>query len=160
IVTQKPVLQQLGTVAVRHGKVAGINAAGGYALFTGVIGSAVTQLYDIQIGATGLTETAAKRAGIETITGAISSKTRADYYPGAKPVRVKLVVEKESQRIIGAQIIGGEEVTQRINAVSIAIQKQMTVRELAKADTAYAPPLNETWEPLVLAAEMVLMKLR
>jgi len=160
IVTQRPTVQQLGTVAVRQGKVAGINAAGGYATFPGVIGSAVTELYDMQIGATGLTETAAKRAGIEVITGTISSKTKADYYPGALPIRVKLVVEKESQRIIGAQIIGGEEVTQRINAVSFAIQKQMTVRELAKADTAYAPPLNETWEPLVLAAEMVLMKLR
>jgi len=160
IVTQRPTVQQLGTVAVRQGKVAGINAAGGYATFPGVVGSAVTELYNMQIGATGLTETAAKRAGIEVITGTISSKTKADYYPGALPIRVKLVVEKESQRIIGAQIIGGEEVTQRINAVSFAIQKQMTVRELAKADTAYAPPLNETWEPLVLAAEMVLMKLR
>jgi len=160
IVTQRPTVQQLGTVAVRQGKVAGINAAGGYATFPGVVGSAVTELYNMQIGATGLTETAAKRAGIEVITGAISSKTKADYYPGALPIRAKLVVEKESQRIIGAQIIGGEEVTQRINAVSFAIQKQMTVRELAKADTAYAPPLNETWEPLVLAAEMVLMKLR
>ncbi|MEM0057400.1 MAG: FAD-dependent oxidoreductase [Candidatus Bathyarchaeia archaeon] len=160
IVTQRPVVQQLGTVAVRQGKVAGINAAGGYTTFPGVVGSAVTQLYDMQIGATGLTETAAKRAGIEVITGTVTSKTRADYYPGASPIKVKLVVEKETQRIVGAQIIGGEEVTQRINAVSIAIQKQMTVRELAKADTAYAPPLNETWEPLVLAAELVLMKLR
>jgi NADH oxidase (H2O2-forming) len=160
IVTQKPALQQLGTVAVRQGKVAGINAAGGYALFTGVLSSAVTQLYDTQVGVTGLTEAAAQRARIETVTGTISSKTKADYYPGALPIKVKLVVEKESQRIIGAQIIGGEEVTQRVNAVSLAIQKQMTVRELAKADTAYAPPLCETWEPLVLAAEMVLMKLR
>lgn len=160
IITQRPTVQQLGTVAVRQGKVAGINAAGGYATFPGVVGSAVTELYDMQIGATGLTEAAAKRAGMEVITGTITSKTKADYYPGALPIRVKLVVEKESQRIIGAQVIGGEEVTQRINAVSFAIQKQMTVRELAKADTAYAPPLNETWEPLVLAAEMVLMKLR
>lgn len=160
IITQKPALQQLGTVAVRHGKVAGINAAGGYALFTGVLGSAVTRLFDMDVGATGLTETAAQRARIETVTGTIASKTKADYYPGALPIKVKLVVEKESERIIGAQIIGGEEVTQRINAISFAIQKQMTVRELAKADTAYAPPLCETWEPLVLAAEMVLMKLR
>jgi NADH oxidase (H2O2-forming) len=160
IVTQKPTVAQFGTVAVRQGKVAGINAAGGYALFTGVLGSAVSRLFDTDVGVTGLTETAAKKAGIETVTGTIASKTKADYYPGALPIKVKLVVEKESQRIIGAQIIGGEEVTQRINAISFAIQKQMTVRELAKADTAYAPPLCETWEPLVLAAEMVLMKLR
>jgi len=160
IVTQKPALMQFGTVAVRQGKVAGINSAGGYALFTGVLGSSVSRLYETDIGSTGLTEGAAQRARIETVTGTITSKTKADYYPGALPIKVKLVVEKESEKIIGAQIIGGEEVTQRINAISFAIQKQMTARELAKADTAYAPPVCETWEPLVLAAEMVLMKLR
>jgi NADH oxidase (H2O2-forming) len=160
VITHRPACAQLGTVAVRQGKVAGINAAGDYAQFTGVLASAVTRLFDIEAGVTGLTETAAARARIEVVTGTISSKTKADYYPTAKPIKVKLIVEKESQRIVGAQVIGGEEVTQRINALSFAIQKQMTVRELAKADTAYAPPLNETWEPMVLAAEMVLMKLR
>ncbi|MCW4055285.1 MAG: NADH oxidase, partial [Candidatus Bathyarchaeota archaeon] len=113
-----------------------------------------------QIGVTGLTEFFARREGIETLTGTITSKTRADYYPGAKPIKVKLIAEKESQQIIGAQIISGEEATQRINALSFAIQKRMTLRELAKVDTAYAPPLCETWEPMVLAAEMALMKLR
>jgi NADH oxidase (H2O2-forming) len=160
IITHKPTCPQLGTVAVRQGKVAGTNAGGGYSLFTGVLASAVTRLFDIEAGVTGLTEAAAQRARIEVVTGTISSKTKADYYPNALPIKVKLVVEKESQRIVGAQIVGGEEVTQRINALSFAIQKGMTVRELAKADTAYAPPLCETWEPMVLAAEMVLMKLR
>jgi len=160
IITQKPSLPQLGTVAVREGKIAGINAAGGYALFTGTMVSAVTRLFDTDCGVTGLTETAAQRFKFETVSGTISSKTKADYYPGALPIKIKLVVEKESQRIVGAQIIGGEEVTQRINAISLAIQKQMSARDLAKADTAYAPPVCETWEPIVLAAEMVLMKLR
>jgi NADPH-dependent 2,4-dienoyl-CoA reductase/sulfur reductase-like enzyme len=160
IATQRPCLPQLGTVAVRQGKVAGTNAAGGYSLFTGALGSAVSRLFDTDCGWTGLTEAAAQRARIETVAGTITSKTKADYYPGALPIKVKLVVEKESQRIIGAQIIGGEEVTQRINAISLAIQRQMTARDLVKADTAYAPPLCETWEPIVLAAEMVLMKLR
>jgi len=159
-ITHKPVCAQLGTIAVRQGKVAGANAAGDYAQFTGILASAVTRLFDTEAGVTGLTEAAAARNRIEVVTGAISSKTKADYYPKALPIKVKLVVEKESQRIIGAQIIGGEEVTQRINAISFGIQKGMTVRELAKADTAYAPPLCETWEPMVLAAEMVLMKLR
>ncbi len=160
IITHKPMCAQLGTIAVRQGKVAGTNAGGGYALFSGVLASAVTRLFDIEAGVTGLTEKAAQRARFEVVTGAISSKTKADYYPNALPIKVKLVVEKESQRLIGAQIIGGEEVTQRINALSFAIQQGMTVRELAKADTAYAPPLCETWEPMVLAAELVLMKLR
>lgn len=158
-ITQKPSLPQLGTVAVREGKTAGINAAGGYALFTGTMVSAVTRLFDTDCGATGLTETAAQRFRLETVSGTISSKTKADYYPGALPIKIKLTVERESQRIVGAQIIGGEEVTQRINAISLAIQKQMSARDLAKADTAYAPPVCETWEPIVLAAEVVLMKL-
>jgi len=160
IITHKPSCAQLGTIAVRQGKVAGTNAAGDYALFAGVLASAVTRLFEVEAGVTGLTEAAARRARIDVVTGAIGSKTKADYYPEALPIKVKLVVEKESQRIIGAQVVGSEEVTQRVNALSFAIQKQMTVRELAKADTAYAPPLNETWEPMVLAAEMVLMKLR
>jgi NADH oxidase (H2O2-forming) len=160
LITHKAVCAQLGTIAVRHGKVAGANAAGAYSQFPGVLASAVTRLFETEAGVTGLTEAAAKRAGIEVVTGAISSKTKADYYPGALPIKVKLVVEKGAQRIIGAQVVGGEEVTQRINALSFAIQKGMTVRELAKADTAYAPPLNETWDPMVLAAEMVLMRLR
>ena len=160
LITRRPTLCQLGTTAVRQAKVAGTNAAGGYAVFPGVLGSAVTKLFDTEIGVTGLTEFFAKKAGLETVTGTITSKTRPEYYPGGKGIRIKLVVEKESERIVGAEIIGGEEVTQRVNALSIAIQKHMTVRELAKADTAYAPPLNETWEPMVLAAQVALRRLR
>jgi len=160
LVTKKPVLSQLGTVAVRQGKVAGTNAAGGYSLFTGTLGSTVTKLYETQIGATGLTESVARAEKIETVTGTIASKTRSKYFPGALPIKVKIVVEKESQRVIGAQMIGGEEITQRINFISLAIQKQMTVKELTKIDTAYSPPLCEVWEPVVLAAEVALMKLR
>jgi NADH oxidase (H2O2-forming) len=160
LITKRPTISQLGTTAVRQAKVAGINAAGGYAIFPGVLGSAVTKLFNLEIGATGLTEKAAKRAGIETVVGTITSKTRADYYPGASSIRIKVIVEKETERIVGGQIIGGEEVAQRVNALSFAIQKGMTVRELAKADTCYAPPLSETWEPMVLAAQTALLRLR
>jgi NADH oxidase (H2O2-forming) len=160
MVTQRPALQQLGTVAVKHGKVAGTNAAGGYAIFPGVLGSAVTKFFDLEVGSTGLTESFAKRAGIETVTGTISGKTRAQYFPGAQPIKVRVIVEKEMERVIGAQIVGNEDVTQRINALSLAIQKQMTVRELSKSDTCYAPPLCETWELMALAAEAAVMRLR
>lgn len=159
-ITKKPLCAQIGTVAVKQGKVAGINAAGGDTEYFGAIGSAVTKLFDTEIGVTGLTEAAAQRAGIETIAGSVSSKTKAEYYPNALPIKIKLVAEKATQRIIGAQIIGGEEVTQRINAISIAIQNHMTLQQLTKADTAYTPPLCETWEPLITAAEVTLMKIR
>lgn len=160
LITGRPTMSQLGTTAVRQAKVAGTNAAGGYSIFPGVLSSSVTRLFNVEIGATGLTEFMANRNGIQTVKGSIKSKTKADYFPGAKPIMVKIVVEKETQRVIGAQIIGEEEVGQRVNALSFAIQKQMSVRELAKADTCYAPPVAETWEPMVLAAEMALRKLR
>jgi NADH oxidase (H2O2-forming) len=150
----------LGTTAVRHGKVAGINAAGGYAIFPGSLGSAVSKMFDFEVGATGLTAFMARRSGIETVIGRITAKTKAAYYPGSLHLTIKLIVERETRRIIGAQVFGGEEVTQRINALSFAIQKQMSIHELAKADTCYAPPVNETWEPMVLAAEMAIRRLR
>jgi len=159
MITQRPALPQLGTVAVKQGKVAGTNAAGGYAIFPGVLGSAVTKFFDMEIGVTGLNEFFAKRAGLDPIAATISGQTRAQYYPGAQPIKVKIVVEREMERVIGAQIIGGEEVTQRINAISLGIQKQVTVRELAKSDTCYAPPLCETWELMALAAEAAVIKL-
>jgi len=160
MVTQRPALQQLGTVAVKHGKVAGTNAAGGYAIFPGVLGSACTKFFEMEIGSTGLTESYAKRVGMNVVTGTISGKTRAQYFPGAQPIKVRVIVEKEMQRIIGAQLVGNEDVTQRVNALSLAIQKQMTARELSKSDTCYAPPLCETWELMALAAEAAVMKLR
>jgi len=158
IVTGRPCLPLLGATAVREGKVAGVNAAGGYTIFPGALCSAVSQLFDFEVGSTGLTEYGASRVGVEVVVGRISGLTRASYYPGAKPIKVKLLIEKEEKRIVGAQIVGGEEVTQRINALSLAIQKRMTVYELIKADTCYAPSVCETWEPMVLAAEMALRK--
>jgi len=160
IITKRPVVCQLGTTAVRQARVAGTNAAGGYAIFPGVLGAAVTRLFDLEIGAVGLTEAFAQRAGIETVSMTLSGKTRAGYYPGALPIRVKLVVEKETEKIVGAQIVGGEGVAQRINALSLAILKEMTVKELAKAETCYAPPVSETWDPTILTAQALLKKLK
>jgi NADH oxidase (H2O2-forming) len=156
----QPTLSQLGTTAVRMGRVAGINAAGGYSTFPGVLSSAVTKAFEMEIGSTGLTEAQAQRLGLRAASGTVTSKTKARYYPGGRDIRVKVVAEPDSGRIIGCQIIGGEEVTQRINAASIAIQKGMTVWELAKSDTCYAPPVNETWEALALASENAARRLR
>ncbi|MEM2401898.1 MAG: hypothetical protein QW825_05675, partial [Candidatus Bathyarchaeia archaeon] len=132
----------------------------GYATFPGVLGAAVTKLFDMEIGAVGLTEAAAQRSGIEAVSMAFTGKTRAQYYPGALPVRVKLIADKETEKLIGAQIIGGEGVAQRINALSFAILNEMTVRDLAKAETCYAPPLSETWDPMILTAQALIRKLK
>ncbi|MEM3815279.1 MAG: FAD-dependent oxidoreductase [Candidatus Bathyarchaeia archaeon] len=160
LITKRPVICQLGTTAVRQARVAGINAAGGYAVFPGVLGAAVTKLFDLEVGAVGLTEAFAKRVGIETVSMTLSGKTRASYYPGAMPLRIKLIAEKETEKIVGAQIVGGEGVAQRINALSFAILKEMSVKELAKAETCYAPPLSETWDPIILTAQALLRRIK
>jgi pyruvate/2-oxoglutarate dehydrogenase complex dihydrolipoamide dehydrogenase (E3) component len=117
-------------------------------------------MFNIQVGAAGITETQARSLGLKTISGTVEAKTRAEYFPGAKDIRVKIVVEAFSTKVIGGQLIGGEEVTQRVNMISFAIMKEATALELSQADTAYAPPLCETWEALALAAEVASMRLK
>jgi NADH oxidase (H2O2-forming) len=159
-ITGLPTVSQLGTTAVRQAKVAGTNAAGGYAIFPGVLSSAVTRMFGFEVGSTGITEFQAQRAGLQTVVGRLTTPTKPHYFPGGKEVRVKVIAEKELGTVIGAQMVGGEDVAHRVNMVSIAIQNRMTVMELAKADTCYAPPVADTWEAVALAAEMASSRLR
>jgi len=160
LIDWQPTRSQLGTTAVRQGKVAGTNAAGGYSVFPGVLGSSITKIFNFEIGSTGYTELQARRLGYKTVSGSITSRTKAEYFPGGEDIRVKLIVERDLSRVIGGQIIAGEEVTQRVNMLATAIQNQMTVSALSKTDCCYAPPVNVTLEPVVLAAEIAITRLR
>jgi len=160
MITGLPCLIQLGTNAVRQGKVAGINAAGGYSTFPGVICAAMSKMFDFEIGAAGLTESQAQQVGFRTVSGIVTGTTRAEYFPGAKEIRVKIIAEPYMGRVMGAQIVGGEGVAHRVNMLSIAIQSEMTVRQLMNADTGYAPPMADTWEPVALAAEVAAKKIQ
>ncbi|MEM1538089.1 MAG: FAD-dependent oxidoreductase [Candidatus Nezhaarchaeales archaeon] len=153
-----PTLCQLGTVAVRQGRVAGINAAGGYAIFPGVLASIVTKAFDLEVGSTGLTVWQAKRLGIDVAIGAVTWKSHAEYYPGAKDLRVKLVFERSSMRLIGGQVIGGEGVAAKVDALALAIQSRMTAYDLVNMDSCYTPPLADVWNPIALAAEIALRR--
>jgi NADH oxidase (H2O2-forming) len=117
-------------------------------------------MFNFEVGATGVTEFQAARTGLKTVVGKLTSTTKPHYFPGGKEIRVKIIAEKELGTVIGGQIVGGEAVAQRVNVISLAIQNRMTVMDLAKADTCYAPPVAETWEAIVLAAEMAAQRLR
>jgi NADH oxidase (H2O2-forming) len=160
LINGRPCVCQLGTTAVRQGKVAGVNAAGGYSIFPGVLGSAVSRMFNIEVGATGLTTFASGRAGLKTVAGNLTAKTKAEYFPGAKEIKVKIVADPELGRVLGGQIVAGEDVAQRINMLSLAIENNVTVWELAKADTCYAPPVADTWEPVTLAAEITSRRIK
>ena len=151
-VSRRPVAIALGTHANKQGRVVGINIGGGYATFPGVVGTAVTKICELEISRTGLGEAEAAAAGFETESVAVDSKTRADYFPGATRMKTKLIVERRSGRLLGAQIVGRENAGKRIDALAIALWNEMTVEEMTGLDLAYAPPFSPVWDPVLIAA--------
>ncbi|HEX5097841.1 MAG TPA: flavoprotein oxidoreductase, partial [Acidimicrobiia bacterium] len=145
--------------ANKQGRVAGVNATGGHASFGGVVGTAVTRICNVEIGRTGLTEHEAKDAGFDYVTAKIESTTRAGYYPGASKITVKVLAEKSSGRLLGAQIIGREGAAKRIDVMATAVWNEMPVDEIAQLDLAYAPPFSPIWDPVIIAAQQALKQL-
>lgn len=144
----------LGTHANKEGSVAGINLGGGYATFSGVIGTAVTKVGPLEVARTGLTESEAAGAGFVADATVSTSTTRAGYYPGAAPITTKLVVERGTARILGGQIVGEEGAAKRIDVVALAVWNAMTVEDLLGVDLAYAPPYSPVWDPVLAAARV------
>ncbi|WP_410811704.1 FAD-dependent oxidoreductase [Micromonospora sp. 067-2] len=151
-VSGMPVHVPLGTHANKQGRVAGINIGGGYATFLGVIGTAVTKVCDLEVGRTGLRERDATAAGFEFISVIAQSTNRAGYYPGAQPMTVKLIAERPSGRLLGAQIVGRSEAAKRIDTLAVALWNGMTVDEMTGLDLGYAPPYAPVWDPVLIAA--------
>lgn len=151
-VSGMPVHLPLGTHANKQGRVAGINIGGGYATFPGVIGTAVTKICDLEVGRTGLRESDASAAGFEFVTVRTESTNRAGYYPGARRMTVKLIAERPSGRLLGAQIVGWSEAAKRIDALAVALWNGMTVDEMTALDLGYAPPYAPVWDPVLIAA--------
>jgi len=142
----------LGTHANKQGRVAGINIGGGYATFPGVIGTAVTKVCDLEVGRTGLSEREATQAGFDFVTASCDSTTRAGYFPGARPIRVKMIAERRTGRLLGAQIVGREGAAKRIDVLATAIWNEMPVVEILSLDLSYAPPFSPVWDPVLIAA--------
>ncbi len=151
-VTNQYIHVALGTVANKQGRVAGINLGGGYATFPGVIGTAVSKLCSLEVARTGVTEREAKAAGFDYVAVTIDSKTRAGYYPDAQPIKIKMLAERQSGRVLGAQILGNEGAAKRIDVVATALTASMTVEEMTALDLSYAPPFSPVWDPVLIAA--------
>ena len=156
-VTGNAIRCQLGTTAVRVGKAAGINAAGGDATITPVFGACVTRLFDIELASTGITAAAAKNAGIETKSATLEAVTQPEYWPTHGKVKLKLVA-KLSGELVGAQAIG-RGAGCRINYLTLAISRKMTVEEIAKEEFSYCPAVSEVIEPITLVSEVLARRL-
>ncbi len=159
MVTGRPTWVPLGTTANRQGRIAGENAVGGSRRFAGVAGTNVTKIFGLEAAQTGLSTRAAEEAGLAVDSARIRSRSRSHAYPGGGPLTVKIVFEKETGRVLGAQIIGAEGAAKRIDTVATAIYGRMTVSDLAAIDMSYAPPFSPVWDPVLVAAGQAVKKL-
>ncbi|BBL80773.1 NADH oxidase [Rubrobacter xylanophilus] len=159
-ITGEPAWVPLGDTANQMGRVAGTNAALGEDVeeFPGVLGTGIFKVFDLAAGKTGLSEQEAKRAGLEAVAAGIESRSRAGYYPGAGRVLLKLVAEKGSGRLLGAQALGpgADKLT---DVCATALWGGLSCSDLVNLDLAYAPPYGPVLSPVIQAATVLQRRL-
>ena len=153
-VTGQDALISLAGPANRQGRIAADNICGGDSRYPGSQGSSVIKVFDLTAAVTGINETNAKRAGLDVDTVILSPMSHAGYYPGGKLMTMKVVFEKETYRLLGAQIVGYEGVDKRIDVLATAIHAHMKAPELRELDLAYAPPYSSAKDPVNMAGFM------
>lgn len=154
-VTGEPALVSLAGPASKQGRIAADNINGGDSRYKGSPGTSVIKLFDITAASTGLTETAAKAKGYDYEKIILSPPSHATYYPGAKTMTVKLIFEKSSLRILGAQIVGYDGVDKRIDVIATAISLGASALDLMDLDLAYAPPYSSSKDPVNMAGFVI-----
>jgi NADPH-dependent 2,4-dienoyl-CoA reductase/sulfur reductase-like enzyme len=150
--TGRPANVHLGTVANKTGRVAGINLGGGDATYPGTLGTSITRVCDLEISSVGLRLSDALDAGFDAVAGTARGTTTAGYMPEAQPMTIRVVAERGTQRLLGAQIVGGPGAGKRVDVFATAIWTGMTAHELEWTDLSYAPPFSGTWDLVAIAA--------
>lgn len=154
-VTGQDALIALAGPANKQGRIAADNICGLDSRYRGSQGSSIIKVFDLTVASMGLTEKAAASAGIDADCVVLSPGSHASYYPGARPMTVKVVFEKGTFRLLGAQIAGGEGVDKRIDVLAVALHAGMRADELKDLDLAYAPPYSSAKDPVNMAGFMV-----
>lgn len=159
IVTGKEVYFPLATGSNRSGRVAGENAAGKRTSYHGTAGTEVMKLFDLEIGRVGLDEKEARMNKFRPVSSSIMATSRSSYYPGSSPLKIKLVADENTHKFLGGMMVGKEGVAKRIDVLATAIYARMKIEDLARIDYSYSPPFAPAWEPLGVAADVLLGKL-
>ena len=154
-VTGQDALISLAGPANKQGRIAADNICGGDSHYTGSQGSSVIKVFDMTAATTGVNETNARKAGLDVDTVILSPMSHAGYYPGGKVMTMKVVFEKETYRLLGAQIVGYEGVDKRIDVLATAIRAGLKATELKDLDLAYAPPYSSAKDPVNMAGFMI-----
>jgi NADPH-dependent 2,4-dienoyl-CoA reductase/sulfur reductase-like enzyme len=144
----------LATIASKAAWVAGENAAGGRAVFKGAIRAIAVKVFDLEVAQVGLSVLEAQESGFDATTEFIRSHSRVAYMPNSKDVNVKLILDKRSKRVLGANLFGGEGIALRANTLAVAIQHKLTVDEVSQLDLVYAPTYSPLWDPILVAANV------
>jgi len=155
VVTGENTLLSLAGPANKQGRIAADNICGGDSRYYGSQGSSVIKVFSMTAAVTGINEATAKRAGIDTDTVILSPMSHAGYYPGGKLMTMKVIFEKGTYRLLGAQIVGYEGVDKRIDVLATAIHAGMKATELKDLDLAYAPPYSSAKDPVNMAGFMI-----
>ncbi len=159
-VTRMPIQGLSGSHAYAQGRVAGANAAGGDRFYQPVAVPWGLAAGPWMVGGVSLGETLAKALGLPFILGAADGISRARYYPDMRKVRVKLLAEPKGQRLIGAQMVGGEGIKERADFLAVAVKTGVTLSDLAWMENVYSPPIGALNEPIALAAQNALNRLK
>ena len=144
----------LGTVANKCGRIAGENIAGGHQKFIGALGSAAIKVCDIEMGRTGFGEADAKRLKKNYKTVLVEAYDHPAYYPNKTPIKIKLIYEAGTRKLLGAQACGQKGAVMRIDVFAVAIQAGMTTEELGMTDLVYAPPFAGVWDAIHIACNI------
>jgi NADPH-dependent 2,4-dienoyl-CoA reductase/sulfur reductase-like enzyme len=152
IVSGKPAYIPLGTTANKAGRVAGENIGGLHTEFPGIVGTAVSKIFDLEVARTGLSLKEANRDGFDAYANTIRHRSRSKHYPGGYSITVHLITERDTRRLLGAQMIGREGVAHRIDVMAAALHAGMTAEDVYHLDLGYAPPFAPAWDPILIAA--------
>lgn len=159
LVTGKKVWVPLGSTANKQGRVVGTNVCGGNAVFPGVLGTAIFKTFDFNVAKTGLSMKEAEREGLHPMQAIVRGYGRAHYYPGGKESVLKVIAEKGTGRILGAQAVGEGSSDKFIDIVAMALHGRMNCEDLAAVDLAYSPPFSPALSPVIVAANVLMNKM-
>jgi len=159
VVTGEKTWIPLALRANRAGWAAADNICGKPVELTGVAGTAVFKVFDLEVARTGLTMDEAYSHGFTPAEVVIKTRSRAHAHPGASFIHVQMVGDTKTGRLLGAQMVGKEGVAHRINAPAVALHNRMTVEDYCQTDLSYAPPFGPTWDPTLTAANQLLKKM-
>ncbi len=159
LMTGKPCFVPLGSTANKQGRVAAVNICGGQDHFPGVLGSTVCKVFDFCVARTGLGESAAKEQGHNVVTVLTPAPDKAHFMPQAKTLMLKLIADRDTRKLLGAQAVGPGAGDKRIDVVAMALTAGMTVDQLANADLCYAPPFAPAMDNIITAANVVRNKI-